>query len=56
MDACGQRDPFLFDVEKGFILLAEQFLGSGGGECHGAQFAKDTVPLVYAYPVLGARY
>ena len=56
MDACGQRDPFAFDVAKGFLHLAEKYCGSGEGEYHGAQFSKDTVELVYAYPVLGARY
>ena len=48
MDACVQRDPFAFDVAKGFLYLAEQSPGSGEGDCHGAQFDEDTVPLVYA--------
>ena len=48
MDACGQRDPFAFDVAKGFLHLAEQSPGFGEGECHGAHFSKDTVPLVSA--------
>ena len=50
MDACGQGDPFAFDLAKGFPNLAKQSPSSGEGECHRAQFAKDTVP------VLGARY
>ena len=54
MDACGQRDPFAFDVAKVFLHLAEQSPGSGEGECHLAQFSKDTVPFIYAYPMLGA--
>ena len=56
MDAFGKRDPFALDVAKGFLYLAEKSSGSGEGDCHGAQFDKDTVPLVYAYPELGARY
>ena len=47
MDACEKRDPFAFDVAKGFLYLAEQSPVSGGGECHGAQFSEDMVPLVY---------
>ena len=29
MDACGQRDPFAFDVAKGFLRLTEQSPGTG---------------------------
>ena len=56
MDACGQSDPFAFDVAKRFLNLAEQSSSSGEGECHQAQFAKDTMPFIHAYHVLGARY
>ena len=33
MDACGQGDPFAFDVAKGFLHLAKQSPGSREGEC-----------------------
>ena len=56
MDACGQGDPFAFEVAKGFLHLAKQSPSAGEGECHRAQFAKDTVSFIHAYPVLGARY
>ena len=56
IDACGQGDPFAFDVAKGFLHLAKQTPVLGEGECHRAQFAKDKVPLVHTYPVLGVRY
>ena len=56
MDACGQRDPFAFDMAMGFLYLAEQSPGFGEGECHRAQFAEDMVPVIHAYPMLGTRY
>ena len=56
IDTCGQGEPFAFDVAKGFLHLDKHTPGSGEGKCHRAQFAKDTVPLFHAYPVLGVRY
>ena len=44
MYAYGKRDPFDFDVAKGFLYLTEQSPGSGEGEYHGAKFVEDTVP------------
>ena len=43
MNACGQRDPVDFDVEKGFLHLSKHSPGSWEGECHQSQFAKDTL-------------
>ena len=34
MDACGQCDPFAFDVAKGLLYLTEQSPGSGEGKYH----------------------
>ena len=56
MDACGQCDPFAFDVALVFLYLTKQSPSSAEGECHRAQFAEDAVPFIHAYPVLGARY
>ena len=50
MDACGQGDPFVFDVGSAFLQLAKQSPGSREG------FSEDPVPLVYAYLVLDAGY
>ena len=56
MNACEQGDPCVFDVAKGFLNLAKKSPSSGEGKCHRAQFAKDTVPFIHTYPVLGAKY
>ena len=56
MDACGQGDPFAFEVAKGLLHLAKQSPGSGEGECPRSQLDEDPVPFVHAYPVLGVRY
>ena len=34
MDAFGQRNPFSFDMAKGFLYLAKQSTGSGEVKCH----------------------
>ena len=34
MDACGQGDPFTFDVAKGFLHLTKQSPGYREGECN----------------------
>ena len=54
MDAFGQRNPFDFDMENGFLHLAEKASVSREVKCHLKKLAKDLVPLIYANPTLGA--
>ena len=56
MDAFEQRNPFAFDMAKGFLHLTEQASGSREGERHLAQLTKETVLLVDANPTLGVGY
>ena len=56
MDAFGQRNPFDFDMENGFLHLAEKASVSREVKCHLKKLAKDLVPLIYANPKLLVGY
>ena len=56
MDAFGQRNPFAFDMAKGFLHFTEQASGSREVESHLKQLTDYPVPFVESNPLLGEGY